>query len=100
MANKYSYLWIVQGNYGFGHGWEDVAASEKFREARDDLRSHQTNEPGYPFRMIQRRELNHTLKVISLHDAQAECSCGWMYGFTGELSNEQIVVEWEKHLTR
>ena len=54
--NKYLYLWIVQGHYGF-HGWEDVTASETWQEARADLRSYRENEPQYPHRLIQRREL-------------------------------------------
>jgi len=57
-ANKYLYLRVVQGNYGYGHGWEDVAASEDFREARADLKAYRVNDPGNPYRMIKRRELN------------------------------------------
>jgi len=53
--NKYTYLHVVQGNYGYG--WEDVTASESYREARDDIKSHRENE-AYAFRMIERRELN------------------------------------------
>jgi hypothetical protein len=53
---KYVYLWIVQGDYGYGHGWEDLAASEDWREARDSLRDYRENEGGR-LRMIQRREL-------------------------------------------
>jgi len=56
MANKYSYLHIVQGRYDFG--WEDLAASEDFREARKDLRAYRVNAPEIDYRMIQRRELN------------------------------------------
>lgn len=57
--NKYVYLHVVQGNYGYGHGWEDVAASEVFREARANLREYRVNDPGHAYRMIQRRELNN-----------------------------------------
>ena len=55
--NKYTYLWIVQGNYGYGHGWEDLCASEDRKEARANLRDYRENEPG-PHRLIQRREKN------------------------------------------
>tara|TARA_R100000808_G_C2027943_1_gene73118 strand:+ start:249 stop:446 length:198 start_codon:yes stop_codon:yes gene_type:complete len=58
-ANKYTYLWIVQGNYGYG--WEDEAASETRKEARDDLKAYRENGPG-SYRMIQRRELNTLLQ--------------------------------------
>lgn len=41
---------------------------------------------------------NHSLNIISLHDAQAECICGgWSYSFTGSRTAEEIRAEWEKH---
>ncbi len=41
----------------------------------------------------------HELKIISLHDAQAECKCGhWYYAFTGELTVDEITQEYSKHL--
>jgi hypothetical protein len=55
-ANKFVYLFVVQGNYGYGHGWEDLAASEVRKEAREDLKAYRENEPQYAHRMIQRRE--------------------------------------------
>lgn len=54
-ANKYLYLYVVQGNYG--QGWEDLTASEDYREARANLREYRANDPA-PTRMIKRRELN------------------------------------------
>ena len=56
-VNKYLYLYVVQGNYGYGHGWEDEAASESYKEARSDLRDYRNNGPG-AYRMIERREPN------------------------------------------
>jgi len=55
--NKYTYLWIVQANYGYGHGWEDVAASESHHEARQTLKEYQENEGGR-LRLIKRREVS------------------------------------------
>jgi hypothetical protein len=49
-------LWVVQGSYGYGHGWEDVAAAETSKEAKGYLRDYRENERGVPFRMIRRRE--------------------------------------------
>lgn len=60
MANKYLYLWIVQGHYGF-HGWEDLTAAENRQEALGYLRDYRVNEPG-PHRLIQRREPNPDYK--------------------------------------
>jgi len=57
-TNKFTYLFVVQGNYGYGHGWEDVTASEVRKEARDDLKAYRVNCPEYPHRIIRRRELN------------------------------------------
>jgi hypothetical protein len=56
--NKYIYLWVVQGNYGYGHGWEDLCASEDRREAASDLRMYRQEEREFPHRLIQRRERN------------------------------------------
>ncbi len=40
----------------------------------------------------------HTLKIISLHDAQATCSCGgWNYSATGNKTRLEIADEWQKH---
>jgi hypothetical protein len=49
-------LWVVQGNYGYGHGWEDVTATETWKEAKGYLREYRENERGVPFRTIRRRE--------------------------------------------
>jgi hypothetical protein len=56
--NKYSYLFVVQGNYGYGHGWEDLCASENYKEARANLKDYRLNEVNTPHRLIRRRELN------------------------------------------
>lgn len=52
-TSKYEYLWIVQGFYG---KWEDLCASEIYRDAKLDLKAYRDNEKGI-FRLIQRREL-------------------------------------------
>jgi hypothetical protein len=48
-------IWVVQGNYGYGHGWEDVTAAETWKEAKQNLREYRENENA-PFRVIRRRE--------------------------------------------
>lgn len=55
--NKYLYLWVVQGNYG-SYGWEDVAESESYLEARYNLREYRISSGPAPHRIIQRREPN------------------------------------------
>lgn len=54
-TNKYEYLWIVQGNYGYG--WNDLTASELYIEAKGDLKIYRENETYAFHRLIQRREL-------------------------------------------
>lgn len=56
--NKFIYLWVIQGRYPGPYGWEDVAASECYKEARADLKAYRENEPQYPHRMIRRCEPN------------------------------------------
>lgn len=58
-TNKFTYLFVLQGNYGFGDGWEDLCASETYREVRDNLRDYRENEGGR-YRIIQRREPNRS----------------------------------------
>ena len=52
---KFRTEYIVQGNYGFGHGWEDLTASSSRKEARVALRDYDENESTYPHRLIARR---------------------------------------------
>lgn len=56
---------VVQGNYGYGHGWEDVTAEETRKEALARLREYRENEPGVPFRLIRRRERVETTTTIA-----------------------------------
>lgn len=55
-GRKYDYLWVLQGNYGYGHGWEDLMASESFKDIRQTKREYVENEGGN-YRIIRRREL-------------------------------------------
>lgn len=60
-VNKYTYLKVLQGNYGYG--WEDLCQydmsnPEEMRECKADLRAYRVNELGYLHRVIRRRELN------------------------------------------
>lgn len=56
---KYSYLYILQGNYNYG--WEDLCAEEVnnvgLREIRARRKEYVENAPG-SYRIISRRELN------------------------------------------
>lgn len=54
--NKFTYLHVIQGNYGYG--WEDVDQDESFKLARENFKLYRENEPQYSHRMINRRELN------------------------------------------
>ena len=54
--NKYSYLVVLQGNYGYV--WEDLTASEDYREIKQNLKDYRENEGG-TYRIIHRRELNN-----------------------------------------
>lgn len=52
--NKHVYLYVLQGKY---NGWEDLTASENYKEVRDDLRAYRENEGGQ-YRIINRRHPN------------------------------------------
>ena len=55
--NKYLYVWVVEGNFG-GYGWEDLAESESYKEARYNLGEYRISSGPAPHRIIQRREPN------------------------------------------
>lgn len=54
---KFLYLYVLQGDYGYGHGWEDLTASENFSEVYTDKKEYRENEGGL-YRIIKRREKN------------------------------------------
>jgi hypothetical protein len=47
---------VIQGDYGYGDGWEDLTAATTRDEALARLREYRGNEPGIAFRWIRRRE--------------------------------------------
>lgn len=47
-------VYVVQQNYGYGHGWEDVTEEADYRNARDRKREYMKETP-YPTRLITRR---------------------------------------------
>jgi hypothetical protein len=54
--NKYIYLYVLQGHYGYG--WEDLMASESMREVKENRKDYRENEGGN-YRIIKRREPNN-----------------------------------------
>jgi hypothetical protein len=55
-ARKTKDLYVVQGNYGYGHGWEDLTAEETRTDIVKRLREYRENEPGGSFRWRKKRE--------------------------------------------
>jgi len=61
----YEYLKVIQQNWGYGHGWEDVDAhpcnsrgsmTRKDRAAlRENLKAYRENQPTIPVRTVTRR---------------------------------------------
>lgn len=49
-------FYVVQGNYGFGHGFEDVYASEDYKDARERLKEYRQNEPNAIHKLVVKRE--------------------------------------------
>lgn len=45
----------LQGDYGYGYGWECLVPYDTLSEARQDLRLYRENEPGVPFRIVKHR---------------------------------------------
>lgn len=55
--NKYNYVKVIQGNYGYG--WEDVSEYDKkeFSTVKNDLKEYRLSNTG-AYRLIDRRILN------------------------------------------
>lgn len=41
----------IEGDYGYGDGWEVVTSESTLRAARERLAEYEDNEPGVPFRL-------------------------------------------------
>lgn len=60
--NKYSYLVVLQGNYGYG--WDDLMTWDQnkdelsFRSSREHLTWYRQNEKQATHRIVNRRVLN------------------------------------------
>lgn len=58
-TRKYSYLLVIQGNYGCG--WEDESQYDRHiyaerKQAYEDLKEYRVAAPDYGHRIIRRRE--------------------------------------------
>ena len=47
--------WVLQADYGFGHGWEDICAEKSRTEIKQRLKEYRENEGG-TYRIVTRRE--------------------------------------------
>lgn len=56
--NKYNYIYVIQGNYGYG--WEDLCGYDCSERdtLRHDFIQYALAEPNYSHRIIERRVLN------------------------------------------
>jgi hypothetical protein len=46
--------WELQGNYGYGHGWECLCAGT-YAEVKANKKDYRENEPGTPTRIVCKR---------------------------------------------
>lgn len=63
-SRKYDYLYVLQGNYGYGHGFEDLSAEDKaipgaYGRISQTRKEYVENEGG-DYRIISRREKRET----------------------------------------
>lgn len=47
--------WQVQGNYGYGHGYECVDTLNTYKEAKESLKVYRENELGVSFKIVKKR---------------------------------------------
>jgi len=48
-------IYVLQGDYGYGDGWEDLTAEDTKEAIRERRREYQDNEGGV-YRIVKRRE--------------------------------------------
>lgn len=48
------YEYVIQGNYGYGHGYEDLTAEDTRTDAMLRLHEYRDNEPGVLFKVVAR----------------------------------------------
>lgn len=46
--------WEIQGNYGYGHGWECVNTEDTRQDAKRSVAEYRANER-FPFRVVKKR---------------------------------------------
>jgi hypothetical protein len=49
-------VWVVQGNYGYRDGWEDLTTEDTYKVARQRLKEYRENEPYVAHRLKMVRE--------------------------------------------
>lgn len=47
--------YVLETNYGYGDGWEEVLTESAYHEIRERKREYQENMPQYPYRIRKRR---------------------------------------------
>lgn len=53
-----TYEYVLQGDYGYGHGWEDIVTESTKEGAKERKREYQENAGQYLYRIVKRREDN------------------------------------------
>lgn len=48
-------LWIIETNYGFGHGREEVIAYSTRKDAIRGIKEYRQNMPEYPYYLRKKR---------------------------------------------
>lgn len=76
MVNKYIYEHILQGNYGYGDGWEDLCCEDTYSEILARLKEYRENEGGH-YRTIVRRSPNPAWRCTQcVHQNPYKRVCG------------------------
>lgn len=47
--------YILEANYGYGDGWEEVVTEDTYAEIRLRIKEYRANMPQYPYRIRKRR---------------------------------------------
>lgn len=98
--HKYLEEYVIQGDYGHGHGWTDLNIESVWRDAVGNFHQYTEAEPDADHRIITRRVPNpdygrfYEGQYVAVHPAHGQWMRGFRYGTVVKVGKRWIHVRW------
>jgi hypothetical protein len=98
--HKYLEEYVIQGDYGNGHGWEDLNSEPVWRDVAENFQQYTEAEPDAAYRIITRRVPNpdygrfYEGQYVAVHPAHGQWARGFRYGTVAKVGKRWIHVRW------